>query len=95
MKRRAAAGSALLTGGTLLAVFLYNCWSFCCGRCTARTLLTPGPYGIALFALTALAALTLLALKARRLARRAAARCRCGAVLAGDWRFCPRCGRGR
>lgn len=93
MKRRTLARSAsLLVGATTLAVLAYNYWSWCCGRCTARTFLTPGPFGFVLFALTVLAALLLLGLKVRRLARLSAARCRCGAILAEDWRFCPRCG---
>lgn len=94
MKRRLLAGSAalLLGGGTVLAVFCYNTWSWCCGRCTFGTFLTLGPFGTALLGLIVLAALLLIFLKFSRRQRLAACRCRCGAPLASDWLFCPLCG---
>jgi len=94
MKRRLLAGSAalLLAGGTLLAVLCYNTWSWCCGRCTAATFLTPGPFGLALLALNVLAVFLLVGLKLQRCLSLRRSRCRCGADLAAEWSFCPECG---
>jgi hypothetical protein len=68
MKRRLLNGSTalLLVGGTVLAVFCYNTWSLCCGRCTAATFLTPGPFGLVLLALNLLAVFLLIGLKLHR-----------------------------
>lgn len=95
MKRRLLAGSAalFLVGGTFLAVFCYNTWSWCCGRCTAGTFLTFGPFGLALLALNLLAVLLLVGLKLHRRLSLTRCRCRCGAVLAAGWLYCPDCGR--
>jgi hypothetical protein len=94
MKRRLLTGSAalLLTGGTVLAVFFYNTWSLCCGRCTASTFLTPGPFGLALLALNLLAVFLLVGLKLHRRLSLARCRCRCGTTLASGWLYCPDCG---
>jgi hypothetical protein len=94
VKRRILTGSAalLIIGMTLLAVFGYNYWSYCCGRCTVGTFLTLGPFGLALLALNALAAAVLVALRIRRRMRHSRTRCRCGATLADGWGFCPDCG---
>lgn len=94
MKRHILTGSAalLLIGGTLLAVLGYNYWSYCCGRCTASTFLTLGPFGLALLGLNAVAAVALVVLKLRRRLRLSGTRCRCGTVLAEGWGFCPGCG---
>jgi len=94
MKRRILTGSAalLIVGATALTVFVYNTWSYCCGRCTVGTFLTLGPFELALLALNALAAVLLLALRVRRRTRRSRDRCRCGVPVAGDWAFCPACG---
>jgi len=94
MKLRLLTGSAalLLTGGTVLAVFFYNTWSLCCGRCTVSTFLTPGPFGLALLALNLLAVFLLIGLKLRRRLSLARCRCRCGTTLVSGWLFCPDCG---
>jgi hypothetical protein len=94
MKRRFLSGSAalLLAGGTVLAVFFYNAWSFCCGRCTAATFLTLGPFGLALLALNLLAVFILVGLMLHRRLTLARCRCRCGITLASGWLFCPDCG---
>lgn len=94
MKRRILTGSAalLIIGTTVLIVFGYNFWSYCCGRCTASTFLNPGPFGLALLALNALAAAVLVALRFHRRMRHSRVRCRCGTNLAEGWFFCPDCG---
>jgi hypothetical protein len=81
--------------GVVLAVFGYNLWSYCCGRCTGRTFLTLGFPGYGLLALIAVAATTLALLRGR--GRRTGARfhCTCGARLNDGWFFCPDCGRKR
>jgi len=92
MRRRILAGSAvLLLGAAVMSVFCYNTWSLCCGRCTATTFLTLGPFGRGLLVLNLLAALLLLFLKRRR--RGLPRRCRCGVAAATAWTFCPDCGR--
>lgn len=93
MLRRLLAGSAALlpVGATLAAVFCYNFWSWCCGRCTAATFLNVGPFGLVLLGLNLLAACLLLLLRRRRLARRRG-QCRCGTPLSPEWAFCPVCG---
>jgi hypothetical protein len=94
MKRHFLTGSAalLLVAGTVLAVFCYNTWSLCCGRCTAATFLTPGPFGLALLALNLLAVFLLVGLKLHRRLSLARCRCRCGTTLTSGWLFCPDCG---
>ena len=95
MKRHLLAGSAalFLAGGTFLAVLFYNTWSWCCGRCTAATFLTFGPFGLALLGLNLLALLLLLGLKLHRRLSLARCRCHCGVALAAEWPYCPGCGR--
>jgi len=91
MRRRVLAGSAvLLLGTTVMAVFCYNTWSLCCGRCTATTLLTLGPFGRGLLFFNLCVALLLLVLERR--GRGQHRRCRCGAVAASAWAYCPACG---
>lgn len=94
MKRHLLAGSAavILGGATLLAVFGYNAWSLCCGRCTAATFGTLGPFGLALLALNLLAAAVLVILKLRRRNALAHQRCTCGLNLSAGWVYCPGCG---
>jgi hypothetical protein len=94
MKRRILTGSAalLLIGVTVLSVFCYNYWSYCCGRCTARTFLVLGPFGLTLLGLDVLAAMVLVVLKIRRRLRPAEIRCRCGTTFDPEWAFCPDCG---
>lgn len=95
MTRRLLAGSAalMLLGGSFFAVFCYNTWSLCCGRCTAATFMNPGPFGLVLLALNLLAVFFLLALKLRHRFSLARRRCHCGATLVTTWRYCPCCGR--
>jgi hypothetical protein len=95
MKRRFLSGSAalLLVGGTFLAVFCYNTWSLCCGRCTAATFLTFSPFGLVLLALNLLAVCLLVSLKLHRRRSLARCRCRCGTTLPADWLYCSSCGR--
>jgi len=94
MMRRLLTGSAalLLGGGAILAVFFYNTWSLCCGRCTAATFLTVGPFGTLLLALNLLAALFLFGLKLHRRQAPSGKPCRCGTSLNKEWSFCPGCG---
>jgi hypothetical protein len=95
MKQRLLAGSAamLLAGGALLAVFFYNAWSWCCGRCTATTFLTLGPFGLTLLGLNLLAVFLLVGLKLHRRHALSRAHCRCGTILTAQWLYCPGCGR--
>lgn len=94
MTRRWLAGSAaLLLCGSFFAVFCYNTWSLCCGRCTAATFLNPGPFGLLLLALNLLAFVILVALKLRRRRFLSRQRCLCGAPLGPQWSYCPVCGR--
>lgn len=86
--------AALLSVITLLSVFSYNYWSYCCGRCTLGTFFTLGPFGALLLGLTLVGALVLAVLRHRRrpLGRRG---CPCGSALATDWKYCPACGAPR
>lgn len=95
MRRPLLARSAalILLAGSFFAVFSYNTWSWCCGRCTTATFLNPGPFGLALLALNLLAVLYLLALKLQHRHALSRRRCRCGITLNTDWRYCPGCGR--
>lgn len=94
MKRRILTGSTalLLIGLTVLSVFCYNYWSYCCGRCTASTFLTLGPFGLTLLGLDVLAGAVLSILKIRRL-KLPETRCRCGTNFSAGWSFCPDCGK--
>jgi len=95
MKKSLLAGSAalILLAGSFIAVFCYNTWSLCWGRCTAATFLNPGPFGLALLVLNLLAVFLLLALKLQRRLSGSRRGCRCGATLATEWRYCTGCGR--
>jgi hypothetical protein len=83
--------TALLVGSSA-AIFAYNLWSYCCGRCTARAFLTIGVPGGILMGLTVAAALLLVFLKARRRTDLARLQCSCGIRLGNTWSFCPQCG---
>jgi ABC-type uncharacterized transport system permease subunit len=84
--------TALLVGSSA-AIFAYNLWSYCCGRCTARAFLTIGVPGGILMGLTVAAALLLVLLKTQRRTAQARLHCACGARLGQSWTFCPHCGR--
>ncbi len=96
MKKSLLAGTAalLLFAGSFLAVFLYNYWSWCGGRCNAAILLNPGPPGLILIALTLLGLAVLAGLRLYADRRQARHRCACGTYLAAEWAFCPQCGKG-
>jgi hypothetical protein len=85
--------SALLIGFTIAAIFAYNLWSYCCGRCTARAFLTIGIHAGLLIGLTGGAALILFFLRSRRRSALARSHCLCGSRLSSVWSFCPACGR--
>jgi hypothetical protein len=84
--------TALLVGFSVAAIFAYNLWSYCCGRCTARAFFTIGIPGGILMGLTGAAAVLLIVLQTRRRAFLARFRCACGNHLDSTWLFCPRCG---
>jgi hypothetical protein len=94
MNRTFLTGSvtALLVGSSIAAIFAYNLWSYCCGRCAARTFLTIGPPGGILMGLAAGAALLLFYLKSSRRTTLNRLQCSCGQHLGRDWRCCPQCG---
>jgi hypothetical protein len=87
--------AALLVAGTLLTVFCYNYWSYCCGRCTLGTFVTLGSFGVLFLGLTLVAALILAALRHRRRRPLDRSCCPCGSALATDWDYCPTCGASR
>lgn len=95
MKKSLLAGSAalMLLAGSFFAVFCYNTWSLCCGRCTAATFMNPGPFGLALLALNIIAVFLLFALRLHRRRQYSRCQCRCGVTLTTEWRYCPGCGR--
>jgi hypothetical protein len=84
--------TALLVGSTIAAIFAYNLWSYCCGRCAAQAFLTIGTPGGILMGLAAAAALLLVYLKASRRTALARLQCSCGQHLGSGWTFCPQCG---
>lgn len=84
--------AVILLLGTALSVFLYNAWSYGCGRCSIQTFLTLGPAALGLAGANALALAALIILRRRRRIGLNRHRCRCGAHLATGWRFCPGCG---
>ncbi len=83
----------LLAGGAvMLGVLGYNFWSYSCGHCTVRSLMTLGLPGYLLLGLN-LILLTIWLVMKRRLARQGRGDwCRCGATLLGEWHYCPDCG---
>lgn len=83
---------AIVTAVAVAAVIGYNLWAYCCGRCVTENFVTLGPAGLLLTVLTLLAGAALLLLKACRLRNLRHSRCRCGALPASEWHFCPRCG---
>ncbi len=82
----------LLGGAAALAVFAYNAWSFCCGRCSTATFLNPGPPGLFLLGAIILAILAFVAVRGLRRKADRCHHCRCGALLDSAWIFCPDCG---
>ncbi len=96
MRRRVFGTAALLLGlAVFVAVLGYNLWSYCCGRCSAQTFVTLGPFGLGLLGVALVAGLLLAVLKVRRQGRMAQLRCRCGTWLVPEWLFCPDCGASR
>lgn len=84
--------TALLVGSSIAAIFAYNLWSYCCGRCTARAFFTVGPPGAILMGLAGVAGLLLVCLKASRRTALDRLQCSCGQHLGRGWRCCPQCG---
>ena len=82
----------ILTGVMTAAVFAYNTWSYCCGRCSAGTFMTLGPVGMGLLGANLLAFAVLVWLRLRRRGSPPHDLCSCGTILAADWHFCPDCG---
>lgn len=83
----------LLGGGVvMLGVLGYNLWSYSCGHCTLRSLMTLGLPGYLLLVLN-LILLTVWLIMQRRMTRQAKGHhCRCGTALVGEWHYCPGCG---
>lgn len=80
----------LVLGGVVVAVVLaYNTWLFCWGRCTLENLTRLSLPGGLLLAGNGVALAVLMFLKARP---PVLPRCRCGAFIEADWRFCGHCG---
>lgn len=94
MKRlfRSAPTLLLLGGAAAVAVFAYNAWSFCCGRCSAATFLNPGPPGFILLGANFLAILAFIAVRRHRREAERYRHCGCGALLRSHWLYCPDCG---
>lgn len=90
MKKRYFTLLLIATAG--LGVFVYNYWSYSCGRCTADTLLTLGMPAKVLIGINALAFAGLLFVRFRHKSKQDSAYCVCGAQLHSSWRFCPNCG---
>jgi len=83
----------LLAAAVGASVLGYNFWSYSCGYCTLRSLMTLGAPGYLLLGVNAGLLLLLLAMK-RQQRRQAALRvCACGSLLALPWRYCPTCGQ--
>jgi hypothetical protein len=97
MKRKRLSGVAkeilILFGAMTVAVFAYNTWAYCCGRCSMGTFMTIGPTGMGLLGANLVAFAVLVFLRLRRRRASSGRACSCGTSLGGDWHFCPDCGR--
>ncbi|AMV72244.1 hypothetical protein JCM30471_07290 [Desulfuromonas carbonis] len=83
----------LLGGGAvMLGVLGYNLWSYSCGYCTLRSLLTLGLPGYLLLVLNLILLSVWLIMRRRRAREVKGDHCRCGTALAGEWHYCPGCG---
>lgn len=82
----------LLLGGGGLAVFLYNYWSYSCGRCDAESLRTISAPARILIGFNLLGLIVLILAKLWRRDRTSRPHCACGEVMHSSWQFCPHCG---
>jgi len=82
----------LLAVLVVVGVTGYNLWSFSCGHCTLRSLMTLGPAGHVLLVVNILLAGLLVYFKQRRRQQERQKLCRCGSRLIQAWKFCPFCG---
>ncbi|WP_305046576.1 zinc-ribbon domain-containing protein [Geoalkalibacter sp.] len=85
-------GMLILAVPVLAVVVAYNTWLFCWGRCTLENLTRLSLPGGLLLAGNGIALAVLLFLKSRPPRPPVLPRCRCGAPIEAEWRFCGHCG---
>jgi len=87
--------SLLLLGLIGLGLFVYNYWSYSCGRCNAASLLGFSLPAKILIGVNLAAFFSLLLVQCRTRTRLKRDVCTCGQRLHGSWLFCPCCGEGK
>lgn len=85
-------GVLLLAAAAVAVVLIYNIWSYSCGHCTFRSMMTLGTPGYLLLQINAalLTALVILKLLSTLQARKRL--CSCGERLLPGSHYCPACG---
>lgn len=78
----------------VVAVILYNSWSYCHGRCSIQTFCTLGWSGLWLLGIIGLALSVLLGVRLYNVLKQRRGLCACGRHLDDGGAFCPDCGKG-
>jgi len=82
----------LLAALVAAGVLGYNFWSYSCGHCTLRSMMTLGPAGYLLLGANLILGGLLAVSRQRQSRRLRRQQCRCGCLLMPAWQHCPACG---
>jgi len=85
-------GALLLSVAAVAVVLVYNIWSYSCGHCTFRSMMTLGTPGYLLLQINTALLASLLILKLLSVLQTRKRRCSCGGRLLPGWHYCPVCG---
>jgi membrane protein YdbS with pleckstrin-like domain len=79
----------------MLGIIGYNYWSYRCGYCTLASLMSFSAPAVMLLIGIAIAILFLIHVRSKNKRLQQKKHCGCGALLRGQWNYCPSCGHQR